>query len=544
MDSSSSDDRPIGFGLTQVQEYDEEGYIVGDDDDREQLMEMSQIKREQTLASRLESQRLQQDRAHAEQVLAERKRKEQESAQAMSEDEDSSDDQPIGSGLPSGEALNSLLPGHQDESDDSDDRPLGMSQDTSLSKQNEEVSSSESSVNQENDTRDSFQQSEPEDDKLNLKDLRKAQIKRSALEKIYREPYFASYVVGLYCRQYYSTVNKQAKYRICKIKGIVHSRKHYTFVESHPTTTMMLKLEHPRGYCNSQMKIISNSPFSQEEFSTWHGTVDYPPSPQDLDELRRHAEKLKQEFRYTVATLQKMQKEQENRVKDVSRIGNITQEKIKVNRQLEIALRAQDDGRCEELRMRLVELDEEQRRRYQKELKSSRVNINQINLALRKKNSRKDIWLNKITSTKMKTDRTNRHILNPSIEKFGKSMQEQIRKEKEREARTKERKKVTVKKKAVKKTHKLQICPKIKVNGPREDATGVPPKDELWKRVTGVCKSIPFPQNPEPKFKQPDTWLGTMNYYPTTFAKECLIRPNNVTIYSLESYLGTFKPQQ
>jgi len=78
----------------------------------------------------------------------------------------------------------------------------------------------------------------------------------------------------------------------------------------------------------------------------------------------------------------------------------------------------------------------------------------------------------------------------------------------------------------------------------QEDAKGVPPKDELWMRLTEVCKSINFPQNAEPSFRQPDTWLGTMNYYPTTFAQDCLKKPKNVTVYSLDSYLRNFKQTQ
>jgi len=308
----------------------------------------------------------------------------------------------------------------------------------------------------------------------------------------------------------------------------------------------MLKLEHPRGYTNSQMNIISNSPFTQEEFVSWQSMIDYPPSRHDLEALRQNAEKVKEEFRYTPATLQRMQREHEDRMLDVSQVGNITQEKIRVNRSLDIARRLEDEEREERMKTRLIQLEDEQRRRYRKELRRSRININQINASLRRLNDGKDKWLKKSTFEKMKTDQTNRKIVYPSIEKFGKSAEAELKRHQEfaERIKRKQKKKTPMKKKKVHRKRKLSISLKPKVTGSEEDVKDVLPKDALWKRLTEVCKSVNFPQDAEPSFKKPDTWLGTMNYYPTTFAKESLERPKNVTIYSLESYLSNFKQTQ
>lgn len=172
---------------------------------------------------------------------------------------------------------------------------------------------------------------------MTLEDIRSSQITRSALEKVYLQPYFAKYVVGLYCRLNIGTENRRAKYRICKIIGVKRDDKTYSFVRSDPPTNLLLRLKHPRGSSSFEMRVISNSAFTQEEFSSWVSMLDCPPTRFELSETLRLAELTRKKFRHTHATLQKLKEERDSVMPSISRIWNLTTERIKLDRALETA---------------------------------------------------------------------------------------------------------------------------------------------------------------------------------------------------------------
>jgi len=560
MYSSSSDERPIGDKYA-IHEYDDEGYIIDDDGDHEELMKKSQIQREQILAKRLEMQHMRHDRAHAEQVLAERKRKEKQCLTvSISDDEDSSDNRPIGGDVsdddrPIGGDVNEADPAPADlieneiTPDDkpfdgessSDDKPIGGAAiDQSWPAEVEEYikkkekSSDSMSFEMEDDIK------EEEEWSLTLADMRSVQIKRSALEKVYRQPYFGDYVAGLYCRLNIGSVNSRAKYRLCKIKGVKMGSKMYNFVSSHPATNILLKLEHPRGSSTFEMKVISNSPITKEEFSSWYKMVENPPNRVDLEETLRYAEKTRLKFRHTHASLLKLMEER-SFLPDVSHVSNLTQEKIRIGRAIETASSRGDAQRVQFLQKRMRQATLEQSKRQQKRMQTQMINIPMVNAELRKKNSRKDVWLKPQTVNKKKSDHTNRNLLKPSIETFGKKRKEEVLKNETWKAEVAARREKSKRRKKTRRQSQRKMKPKPQTIISEKVSKGGLPKDDVWRILSEVSKSIKFPQKAEPRYKRPETWLGTVNSNPTYFAFEYLQKPSNmINTFTLESYLRNF----
>ena len=58
-------------------------------------------------------------------------------------------------------------------------------------------------------------------DQLTLEVMRKAQIRRDALERIYIEPWMSKFIWGLYCKLSCGERNGAPVYRICEICGII-----------------------------------------------------------------------------------------------------------------------------------------------------------------------------------------------------------------------------------------------------------------------------------------------------------------------------------
>jgi len=549
MYSSSSDERPIGDKYA-IDEYDDEGYIIDDDGDHEELMKKSQIQREQILAQRLEMQHLRQDRAHAEQVLAERKRKEKQSLSiVVSEDEDSSDNRPIGGDLSEADPVvadlikNQIPPNDKpfDGESSSDDKPIGGAavdqgwpSDADEDIKKKEKSNDSISFEMEDDVKEEGEWS------LTLADMRSVQITRSALEKVYRQPYFCDYVAGLYCRLNVGSVNSQAKYRLCRIAGVKKGCKMYNFLSSHPATNILLKLAHPRGSSTFEMKVISNSPITQEEFSSWYKMVQDPPSRADLEETLRYAEKTRLKFRHTHASLLKLMEER-SFLPDISNVSNLTQEKIRIGRAIETASSRGDMERVQFLQKRMRQATLEQSKRQQKRMQTQMINIPLVNAELRRKNSRKDVWLKPQTISKKKNDHTNRNLLMPSIETFGKKRKAEVLKTETWKAEVAARKERITKSKTKRKRSQKKMKPKLQTGVVEKESKGGPPKDDVWRILCKVSKSINFPQKAEPRYKRPETWLGSANSAPTYFALEYLEKPSNISnTFTLESYLRNF----
>lgn len=162
-----------------------------------------------------------------------------------------------------------------------------------------------------------------------------------------------------------------------------------------------------------------------------------------------------------------------------------------------------------------------------------------INAASRKKNYRKDSWFKRKTYIIKKSDHTNRHLLRPSIETFGKKRKAEILKEEAWRQEVAARKRVRRPNEKKSLNHTTKISTKKKQSD--HNGANCIPKDRFWKMFSEVSKTIQFPENREPRYKQPETFLGKVTSYPTSFAGEYLSKPSTAkNTFTLKSYLRNF----
>eukprot|EP01083_Nonionella_stella_P236964 831741_1 len=132
-------------------------------------------------------------------------------------------------------------------------------------------------------------------DPITLSDLRAVQMKRSALERICTEPFFADFIgrsrvpipnepeyerelPGLFCRIYIgdrqtSSGGSEPIYRICEMINVEDWKRPYVLTDKKTITSVGLLIAHGRTERVFKIVQTSNSPFTEKEFKKWKDTL-------------------------------------------------------------------------------------------------------------------------------------------------------------------------------------------------------------------------------------------------------------------------------
>lgn len=381
---------------------------------------------------------------------------------------------------------------------------------------------------------------EPEQTPLTVRWLRKAQIKRESLEKIHEEPYFDKFVVGLYVRLCVGQ-NKQENrpvYRICEISGIEHYHRHYKFGKS--KTRRALRLKHGRSERVYKMMLVSNQPFSDEEWEYWVRNMssegEAVPSEEEINERILNSKRVSKEWVYDDKVNWKLQRQRVDR-QDVRNVSNIQMEKIRVRRLLQAAELQKDERRLDKLRGRLHALEEEQNRRKAKTNTINTNLINKRNLAQqhkiyqdlrREEQEEADRRAKAGKSVKSSAfDRTKTRPVMPSF----KDVDEKPKEKKSPKAKEKSQ--------GAKKARPRLSFQALSI---ATDATEiVVQKDPVWHKLTEVCKALETKIDVAPVPCEPGPFLGRVTI-PSRYAADCIYPSRDddpdASIMTLDEYFS------
>jgi len=311
------------------------------------------------------------------------------------------------------------------------------------------------------------------EDELTLRDLRAAQMKRSALEKICTEPFFAEFISpkrvpipndpdydrllpGLFCRVYIgdrdtSSGTKQPIYRICEMLGVEDYRHSYQLTDKRTMINFGLLITHASNKRVFKIIQTSNSPFTQREFEDWKARMKADrlrlPAKDDLSEAFLSASKLHKNFKYDSHQIAKM-KAKKSLNYNARSLPNPHKEKLRVSTLLNGMGDDEDYDVAERSRLEkyLGEINLEIDRRKNMNSHAVKISIASINeknkiknkklmLKAREKERRMRI-LNK--GKKAVSDPFTRAITAPKIESFNSVSFEEDKEEKKKEAEEEE----------------------------------------------------------------------------------------------------------
>ncbi len=196
----------------------------------------------------------------------------------------------------------------------------------------------------------------PVPDPITLSDLRAVQMKRSQIEKICTEPFFADFIgrsqipipndpeyarelPGLFCRIYIgdrqtSTGGSEPIYRICEMINVEDWKRSYVLSDKKTITNVGLLIAHGRNERVFKIIQTSNSPFSEKEFQQWKQTLrdDGLPLPtkDELSEAYLNAIKRPENFKYDAISIAKM-REKKNKNFNAKLLANPNKEKLRIS---------------------------------------------------------------------------------------------------------------------------------------------------------------------------------------------------------------------
>uniref|UniRef100_H2Z3Z7 RNA polymerase-associated protein RTF1 homolog n=1 Tax=Ciona savignyi TaxID=51511 RepID=H2Z3Z7_CIOSA len=331
--SSSEDSEPQSDADGSESEFDEEalwkefddGYdseLVGDEEDRARLENMTEKEREQELYNRLEKREALQKRFEIEKKLR----------LAKMQSSDKRKKKKKSSKLPKKNSFNSLLPSRNDRrrkvedkkekilgdlraeierkknkaiknkqilkasevysDDDDDDEDDGISGSDSDS----DISRKAGSMDEDDDRTSNSKRFQPISCK---EDLARIRLSRFKLEKWVHLPFFKETCSGCFVRIGIGNNNGRPVYRIAEIIDVVETAKVYQLGKTR--TNKGLRLRHGQQERVFRLEFVSNSEFSDTEFSKWKEAVmlaglDLP----TLDEIQKKQSSMHKAVQYNI----------------------------------------------------------------------------------------------------------------------------------------------------------------------------------------------------------------------------------------------------
>ncbi len=178
---------------------------------------------------------------------------------------------------------------------------------------------------------------------MQLSDTLNLQLRRTAVEKLCAEPYFADYVTGLYVRVADKNTGEGTHYRCVEVLGLKEVPKAYQVGKHSVRRALQVRqggLE--RLY---PMTVISNQSITEAEWDKFKKEAEkarqYIPSARRAAQMRVEKEVMRKQFQYTPELLAKTLEEQR---KERLIFTNFLSEKIRLEAAIEAAQAALDAG--------------------------------------------------------------------------------------------------------------------------------------------------------------------------------------------------------
>ncbi len=192
---------------------------------------------------------------------------------------------------------------------------------------------------------------------VEVNDLNKVRMSRKQFCKFLYHPFFPNTVIDCYVRLNIGMDKGQKVYRLCRVDGLTKGSKTYQIDERTPTN-YKIACFHGKSVREFDVSYVSDSPFSEVEFSRWKLTME-----QDSFELprkRRIKQKLAELVRMTEHVLSNLEinsmikaRNQFNKIPN-----NVIAEKTKLRSKLSSARADGDVIEIEELSNELARLEE------------------------------------------------------------------------------------------------------------------------------------------------------------------------------------------
>ncbi|KAL2932004.1 Protein RTF1-like protein [Bienertia sinuspersici] len=200
--------------------------------------------------------------------------------------------------------------------------------------------------------------SKPKSNIPTYEDIRGITLRRSKLAKWFMEPFFEDLVVGCFVRVGIGMKSGQSIYRLCMVRNVDASDPDKQYKLENKMTYKYLNCVwgSESSAARWQMARISDSPPLEEEYNQWKKEVERTsgrmPTKHEVAEKKEEIEKTNT-FVYSAETVKNMLQEKKSAT---TRPLNIAAEKEKLRREMEAAQYRNDDAQVEKIKARLEEL--------------------------------------------------------------------------------------------------------------------------------------------------------------------------------------------
>ena len=199
----------------------------------------------------------------------------------------------------------------------------------------------------------------PESKGPTFDDIKQITIRRSKLAKWFMEPFFEELIVGCFVRVGIGKSKTGPIYRLCMVRNVDASDPDRQYKLESKTTYKYLNCVwgNETSAARWQMAMVSDSAPHEEEYNQWVREVERSggrmPSKQDLLEKKEAIQKTNM-FVYSAATVKQMLQEKKSAS---SKPLNIAAEKDRLRSELAVAESKRDDAEVERIKARLQQLD-------------------------------------------------------------------------------------------------------------------------------------------------------------------------------------------
>lgn len=201
--------------------------------------------------------------------------------------------------------------------------------------------------------------SKPRSNVLTYEDVKGITIRRSRLAKWFMEPFFEELIVGCFVRVGIGMKSGQNIYRLCVVRNVDASDPDKQYKLDNKMTYKFLNCVwgSESSAARWQMARISDSSPLEEEFNQWKKEVERKggrmPTKQEVVEKKEEIEKTNT-FVYSAETVKQMLQEKKSAA---TRPLNIAAEKERLRRELDAAQYRNDEAEVQKIKARLQELE-------------------------------------------------------------------------------------------------------------------------------------------------------------------------------------------
>ncbi|KAK9714715.1 hypothetical protein RND81_06G114300 [Saponaria officinalis] len=206
-------------------------------------------------------------------------------------------------------------------------------------------------------------------------DIRGITIRRSKLSKWFMDPFFEELIVGCFVRVGIGMKSGQSIYRLCIVRNVDASDPNKQYKLDNKMTYKFLNCVwgSETSAARWQMARVSDSPPLEEEYNLWKKEVERTngrmPTKKEVAEKRSEIERVNT-FVYSAETVKQILQDKKSAT---TRPLNIAAEKEKLRREMEAAQYRNDEASVERIKARLQELDKVRNARDMKDSKAQRL---------------------------------------------------------------------------------------------------------------------------------------------------------------------------